>query len=51
MVAMIPPAADSMSFLASSNNYTNVTIALARILAAKPHSADVECLISCSNLY
>ena len=44
------PLREVVSLLASSNNYTNVTIALARILAAKPHSADVERLISCSNL-
>jgi hypothetical protein len=35
-------------FLASSDSYINVTTILARILAAKPHSADVERLISTS---
>lgn len=35
-------------FLASSDEYTNVATAMARILAAKPHSADVERLISTS---
>lgn len=36
--------------LAKSPDYSNITIAMARILAAKPHSADVERLISCSNI-
>jgi hypothetical protein len=36
--------------LATSKNYLTVTTALSRLLAAKPHSADVERLISASNL-
>jgi hypothetical protein len=41
---------DVVILLAASIHYINVTTALARILTAKPHSADVERLISCSNL-
>lgn len=36
-------------FLLLSEDYTTLAIAFARILAAKPHSADVERLISASN--
>jgi len=35
-------------FLATSNQFHNVTTIMARILVAKPHSADVERLISTS---
>ncbi|CAI6371445.1 unnamed protein product [Macrosiphum euphorbiae] len=34
----------------STIHFKNITILLARILAAKPYSADVERLISASNL-
>ena len=34
----------------SKNVYPNMIIALSRVLAAKPHSCDVEHLISASNL-
>ena len=44
------PLTNLVGLLASSKNYMNVTTVLARILAAKPHSADVERLISCSNV-
>ena len=44
------PLRDIVSLLSPSEHYVNVTTTLARILAAKPHSADVERLISCSNL-
>lgn len=36
-------------YLAKSKDYETVNTAFARILAAKPHSADVERLISASN--
>ena len=36
--------------LSASEFYRTVTIALSQILAAKPHSADVERLISCNNI-
>ena len=36
--------------LAQSQHYKTLNMVLARILAAKPHSADVERLISCSNI-
>jgi hypothetical protein len=39
---------EQVKTLATSLHYKNVTIALSRLLAAKPHSADVERLISCS---
>lgn len=40
---------DLVVTLSQSPDYTNVTKALSRLLAAKPHSADVERLISASN--
>ena len=39
-----------INYLASCKNYKNVTKILARILAAKPHCADVERLISDNNI-
>ena len=39
-----------VSFLASSDSYKNVTTVMSRILAAKPHSADVERWISTSRI-
>ena len=39
-----------VKLLAQSEHYKNVTVSLARILAAKPHSADVERLISSCNI-
>ena len=41
--------AQKVRFLASSDSYRSVTTVLARLLAAKPHSADVERLISTSS--
>lgn len=40
--------AELVSFLATSESFTNLVTVLARLLAAKPHSADVERLISTS---
>ena len=39
-----------VKLLAQSEHYKTVNKVLARVLAAKPHSADVERLISCSNI-
>ncbi len=39
-----------VKLLAQSDHYKSVTVALARILAAKPHSADIERLISSCNI-
>jgi len=41
---------DKVCQLAQSKHYMAVTTILARLVAAKPHSADVERLISCSNI-
>jgi len=38
------------SFLVQSEFYQNVSLALSRILVAKPHSADVERLITIRNI-
>ena len=40
---------DLVVMLSQSPDYTNVTKACSRLLAAKPHSTDVERLISASN--
>jgi len=40
---------DLLKLLCTSNEYCNLKIALERIIAAKPSSADVERLISASN--
>jgi len=40
---------DFVVTLSQSPDYTNITKALSRLLAVKPHSADVERLISASN--
>lgn len=39
-----------LSFLVPSEFYQNVSLALFRIVVAKPHSADVERLISIGNI-
>ena len=41
---------DLVKCLATSDEYPNMLVALARVLAAKPHSADVERCISANNL-
>ena len=42
------PLREKVEFFASSENYTGISKILARILAAKPHSADVERIVSAS---
>lgn len=40
-----------VQYLSGSNELKNITILLARVISAKPHSADVERLISKSNIF
>ncbi|KAL4084422.1 hypothetical protein QTP88_028244 [Uroleucon formosanum] len=44
------PLPKLVRYLSGSKEFKNVTILLARVIAAKPHSADVERLISKSNI-
>ena len=44
------PLPELLKCLSSSQEYANVVIVLAQLLAAKPHSADVERCISANNL-
>jgi len=40
------PLPKILQYLSGSNEFKNISILLARVIAAKPHSADVERLIS-----
>jgi len=44
------PLPKLVQYLSASNELKNISILLARVIAAKPHSADVERLISKSNI-
>ncbi|KAL5235556.1 hypothetical protein ACI65C_002966 [Semiaphis heraclei] len=44
------PLPKLVQYLSGSKEFKNITILLARVIAAKPHSADVERLISKSNI-
>jgi len=44
------PLPKLVQYLSGSDEFKNITILLARVIAAKPHSADVERLISKSNI-
>lgn len=44
------PLPKLVQYLSCSNEYKNITIILARVIAVKPHSADVERSISKSNI-
>jgi len=44
------PLPKLVQYLSGSNEINNISILLARVIAAKPHSADVERLISKSHI-
>lgn len=44
------PLPKLVQYLSASNEFKNNSILLARVIAAKPHSTDVERLISKSNI-
>lgn len=44
------PLPKLLEYLSGSNEFKNISILLARVIAAKPHGADVEQLISKNNI-